>query len=197
MMRLRSQHASVIIGRYKAAVSVLQQLESQYIELTASLDSYMTCLHGSGKLSARAVDAAGAPEMTYLCACLTFALHRPVNVNRFANADVQTAELCSMFSADLCAKRAIVAAMLPVWCYDAPGDVLHASQVRVPALTFPGELSEEVLHHSHPAGLAPRQEADRDHLTALVSAWAASPALADHTRIDSAAVLLEFLGSSL
>ena len=120
-------------------------------------------------------------------------------VERFSTgglaADVQAAELCSMFSSDLCTKRAIVSAMLPVWCCDA--DASRADYVHGTSLTSRGELSAVALEHSHPAGLAPRQETDRDYLTALVSAWAASPALADSSRIDAAAFLLEFVGDSV
>ena len=96
-----------------------------------------------------------------------------------------------MFSSDLCTKRAIVAAMLPVWCCDA--DASRADRGLDMSQTSRGEVA---LDRSHPAGLAPRQETDRDYLTALASAWAASPALADSSRIDSAAVLLEFVGGS-
>ena len=65
------QHAGAIVERYRAAVSVLRQLETLCIELAASLDSYMTCLRSSGHLSSRAVDAAGATwHALYSCGTL-------------------------------------------------------------------------------------------------------------------------------
>ena len=63
-LRFTLQHAGAIVERYRAAVSVLRLLETLCIELTASLDSYMSCLRSSGQLSSRYVDAAGASRAT-------------------------------------------------------------------------------------------------------------------------------------
>lgn len=106
---------------------------------------------------------------------LTELRNRPEADSTISDAEAYTSDIRGMYAADLSLKQAIVTAMLPSWCLS--------------------QSSCSVVGLCRPKGLTASREEDRDHLTALVSAWAASPYIRG-SQLDDALMALDYLSEA-